>query len=51
MEKSCYGADGLLAKMVESMPHAALEVLKKCEEPSSGGKKYDFFALQTTEGK
>lgn len=48
MEKSKFGADGLLGKMVISMPNVAIDVLNKCEERVNGQTKYDFFALQTT---
>ena len=48
MEKSKFGADGLLGKMVISMPNVAIDVLNKCEERENEQTKYNFFALQTT---
>jgi predicted GTPase len=50
MEKSCFGPDGLLARMVRSMPNVAIDVLNKCEEKKEFEAGYDFFALQTVEG-
>ena len=48
MKKSFFGADGLLGKMVISMPSVAIEVLNKCAREKAHEIKYDFFALQTT---
>ena len=54
MEKSCFAPDGLLAKMVKSMPNVAIDVLNKCEiKKEVNGViiiEYDFFALQTRGG-
>lgn len=48
MEKSFLGADGLLGKMIISMPSMAIEVLDKCETKKIYETEYNFFALQTT---
>ena len=52
MKKSFFGADGLLGKMVVSMPSVAIEVLNKCARETKKAHEieleYDFFALQTT---
>ena len=50
MEKSCFSPDGLLAKMVKSMPNVAMDVLNKCEKKENNKTEYDFFALQTKGG-
>lgn len=55
MKRSYFGSDGLLARMVVSMPDLAIDVLNKCVKTGGADSNivettYDFFALQTTEG-
>lgn len=50
MEKSWVGPDGLLAKMVITMPEVATELLDKCVKRHDDKIEYDFFALQPTKG-
>ncbi|XP_028402640.1 transient receptor potential cation channel subfamily A member 1-like [Dendronephthya gigantea] len=48
MKKSWVGPDGLLAKMVVTMPEVAIEFLNECVKTRADGtSEYDFFALQT----